>query len=258
MIASSRIPDTIARYRRTLREEVDRLAALVDDLFELSRTQAGVLRLQYERVSLGDLVSDAIAGSRRSPRRRVCKLEGRMIGPPPELDGVRARGAARAPQPARERDPAHSERRQRGRRSRDRRASSPSTSTSRCGTPAAAYPRRICRTSSMSRSNGDPRAHAGNGSGLGLAIAKGFVEAHSGELTVVNANGGARFTLRLPARCALMRVLVTGGPGSSARTSSSSSSQTTTRSSCSIRCTRPRTAAVPTISIRASSITGTT
>ena len=39
-------PATIARYCHTLREEVDRLTALVDDLFELSRTQAGVLRLQ--------------------------------------------------------------------------------------------------------------------------------------------------------------------------------------------------------------------
>ena len=38
----------------------------------------------------------------------------------------------------------------------------------------------------------------GTGSGLGLAIAKGFVEAHRGELTVANTNGGARFTLRLP------------------------------------------------------------
>ena len=43
----------------------------------------------------------------------------------------------------------------------------------------------------------DPRAHPG-GAGLGLAIAKGFAEAHEGELTVGNENGGARFTLRLP------------------------------------------------------------
>jgi len=38
----------------------------------------------------------------------------------------------------------------------------------------------------------------GAGAGLGLAIAKGFVDAHDGELTVCNENGGARFTLRLP------------------------------------------------------------
>ena len=63
-------PATVARYLRTLREEVDRLSILVDDLFELSRTQAGVLRLQFERVSLGDLVSDVLAGLGTSRRAR--------------------------------------------------------------------------------------------------------------------------------------------------------------------------------------------
>src|SRR5207244_11208177 len=45
---------TVARYHATLRGEADRLAELVDDLFELSRAQAGVLQLQLESVSLGD------------------------------------------------------------------------------------------------------------------------------------------------------------------------------------------------------------
>jgi signal transduction histidine kinase len=36
------------------------------------------------------------------------------------------------------------------------------------------------------------------GAGLGLAIAKGLADAHRGELSVANENGGARFTLRLP------------------------------------------------------------
>ncbi len=40
-------PATKARYFTTLRVEADRLSGLVDDLFELSRTQAGVLRLEF-------------------------------------------------------------------------------------------------------------------------------------------------------------------------------------------------------------------
>ncbi len=44
-------PATVERYLRTMREEVDRLSILVNDLFELSRVQAGALRLQFERVS---------------------------------------------------------------------------------------------------------------------------------------------------------------------------------------------------------------
>jgi signal transduction histidine kinase len=38
----------------------------------------------------------------------------------------------------------------------------------------------------------------GAGAGLGLAIARGFVEAHRGELQVRNENGGATFVVRLP------------------------------------------------------------
>jgi signal transduction histidine kinase len=35
------------------------------------------------------------------------------------------------------------------------------------------------------------------GAGLGLAIARGFVEAHDGELTVQNVEDGCRFVIRL-------------------------------------------------------------
>ena len=65
------VADDPARYHRQIRVEVDRLSSLVDDLFELSRIQAGALRLSLEQVSLGDVVSDALAGASRSPRRGV-------------------------------------------------------------------------------------------------------------------------------------------------------------------------------------------
>jgi signal transduction histidine kinase len=39
----------------------------------------------------------------------------------------------------------------------------------------------------------------GGGAGLGLAIARGFVEAHSGDIGVRNEGRGCRFTVRLPA-----------------------------------------------------------
>src|SRR5204863_73921 len=75
-------PETVARYYATLRGEADRLAELVDDLFELSRAQAGVLQLQLERVSLGDLVSDALAGATPIAAAKGVRLEGRLDGPP--------------------------------------------------------------------------------------------------------------------------------------------------------------------------------
>jgi signal transduction histidine kinase len=39
---------------------------------------------------------------------------------------------------------------------------------------------------------------AGGGAGLGLAIARGFVEAHQGDIAVRNDGDGCRFTVRLP------------------------------------------------------------
>ena len=71
-------PETIARYHRTLGRETDRLSALVDDLFELSRIQAGALRLHVERVSLRELVSDVIAAEDPFARSRGVRVEGRV------------------------------------------------------------------------------------------------------------------------------------------------------------------------------------
>ena len=46
-------PETVADYHRRIRVETDRMASLVDDLFELSRINAGALRLSLASVSLG-------------------------------------------------------------------------------------------------------------------------------------------------------------------------------------------------------------
>ena len=64
-------PATVARYHHVMRDEVEQLARLIDDLFELSRAQAGAIRLELDRLSLTDLVSDAIAGLAPARPRRV-------------------------------------------------------------------------------------------------------------------------------------------------------------------------------------------
>ena len=48
-------PATVARYHATMRRETDRLAGLVDDLFELSRIHAGALDSAREPVALDEL-----------------------------------------------------------------------------------------------------------------------------------------------------------------------------------------------------------
>jgi signal transduction histidine kinase len=187
-------PATIARYYTTLRIEAERLSGLVDDLFELSRTQAGVLRLDYVRVSLGDLVSDALAGAATIAHAKGVRLEGHLAGAVPQVDASPSE-VLRALRNILENAIRHT----------------PSDGTvvveagaeaqhayiavrdSGGGIPDADLPRVFDVAFS-----GDNARTPGSGAGLGLAIARGLVEAHHGEVTVRNEDRGACFTVRLP------------------------------------------------------------
>ena len=54
------VDDPQLSYKR-MHADVDRLATMVDDLFELSRIQSGTLAVATERISLDDVVSDSVA-----------------------------------------------------------------------------------------------------------------------------------------------------------------------------------------------------
>jgi signal transduction histidine kinase len=185
---------TMRRYHRALREEADRLAALVDDLFELSRAQAGVLQLELERISLGDVVSDALAGSRPIAAAKGVRLVGHLDGPAPEL-------SASAPELLRvlrnilenaiRHTPADGTVIVEAGASRDR--AFVSVVDSGGGIADDDLPRVFDVAF-----RGDPARSKGDGAGLGLAVARSLVEAHHGDITVRNENGGARFTVQLP------------------------------------------------------------
>lgn len=78
-------PATVDRYHATIRQEAERLTQLVDDLFELSRIQAGALDLVLQPVGLADLVSDAIAATGVAADARGVVLEGALHEPAPEV-----------------------------------------------------------------------------------------------------------------------------------------------------------------------------
>src|SRR5207237_9041625 len=48
-------------YLDRMRVHIDALSALIDDLFELSRLEAGDIRWSLEQVPLGDLVGETVA-----------------------------------------------------------------------------------------------------------------------------------------------------------------------------------------------------
>jgi signal transduction histidine kinase len=187
-------PETVARYHVAMRDETDRLAGLVDDLFELSRTQAGALQLELERVSLGDLVSDAIAGVAPVAAARNVRLEGRLHGPAPDVC-VSAPELLRALRNVLENAIRHT------------------PSDGAVVVEAGARPPDRAFVSVHDTGGGVPERDLGRifeagfqadesrtsgAAGLGLAIARGFVEAHRGAITVENDGPGARFTVELP------------------------------------------------------------
>jgi signal transduction histidine kinase len=188
---------TKERYLRTLHDEVRRLSALVDDLFELSRAEAGVLRLEVERVSLGDLVSDALAGSAPVAAAKGVHLVGTVRGDPPDV-AVSPSEVLRVLRNILENAIRHTP--------------SDGSVCVEVGTDHAVPP---CAFVAVQDTGGgmaehdlphvfdvafqsDPSRRPGGGAGLGLAIAKRLVEAHDGALTAQNVDGGARFTVRLP------------------------------------------------------------
>ncbi|MGH8904959.1 MAG: sensor histidine kinase [Egibacteraceae bacterium] len=190
-------PETVRRYLVTLRVEADRLTGLVNDLFELSRIHAGALRLTMEPVSLGDLISDALAAAGPVAEAKGVTVEGRMDGvveleaSPPELARVLRNlldNAIRQTPPGGEVSVEAS-----GGGGRAFFAVSDS-----CGGIPDDDLSRVFEAGFRGEAARTPTA-ADGGAGLGLAIARGLVEAHRGELSVANTATGCRFVVTLPA-----------------------------------------------------------
>src|SRR6266540_497628 len=186
--------ETIARYHTALRVEADRLSGLVDDHFELSRAQAGALRLDLERVSLGDLVSDAIASAGPVAATKGVRLEGRLVGAPPEVLAS-APEVLRALRNILENAIRHTP--SDGMVTVEAGATGERAYVTVADTGGGIPERDLPRIFEVAF-RGDAARAPGDGAGLGLAIARGLVEAHQGEITVRNERGGAHFTVQLP------------------------------------------------------------
>jgi len=187
---------TVQRYHRTLRREADRLAGLVDDLFELSRIHAGALRLEFEPADLGDLVSDAVAAADPLAAAKGVRLEGRMVGPAPQL-ALAAAEFGRVlrnllENAIRETPPDGAVTVEAG---TDGKRAYVAVSDTCGGIPDADLPR-VFDTAFRGQAARTPTGDAG--SGLGLAIARGLVKAHDGDIAVSNEGGGCRFVVRVP------------------------------------------------------------
>jgi signal transduction histidine kinase len=71
-------PEMAKRYLTTMRSQINHLSRLIDDLFELAQIDAGALKLELQRVSPNDLVSDAIEGMRPQAATKGVALQGHI------------------------------------------------------------------------------------------------------------------------------------------------------------------------------------
>jgi signal transduction histidine kinase len=181
------------RYLPALREQVRHLSALVDDLFELARIDAGVLTLELRHTRLDGLVDSTL----------------RLLAPEAQLRHV-ALAAHVPPEAAVSVAPEKIE------RVLFNLLTNAVRHTPADGAVAVHVDELADEVVVRVEDTGDgiepesaermferfwraDRARGGNGAGLGLAIARGLVEAHGGRIWAENRpQGGARVSFTLP------------------------------------------------------------
>jgi signal transduction histidine kinase len=185
------------RYHRQIRAEVTRLTGMVDDLFELARIQSGTLRLSPDKVLLSDLISDAVASTEALARANGIRLVSETDEPlvieadPRELSRVLANLIANAIRHTPAGGTVHIE------ASADAGGALLAV-TDVCGGIPESDITRVFDTGWRGTQARSP--DASGGAGLGLAIVRGIIQAHQGEVQVVNTGQGCRFEVRLPSR----------------------------------------------------------
>jgi signal transduction histidine kinase len=184
-------------YHRRIRVEVDRLARMVDDLFELSRIHAGALQLSPRRMPLTDVVREAVATAAPVASAKgihlaesgleaggafvdvdpyaLTRVVGNLLGnairhTPP--DGSVAIGMVH------DEDFVYL------------------SISDECGGIGEADIDRIFEVAFRGTPARTPAPDGG--AGLGLAIARGIVNAHNGRIGAENVGPGCRFTITLP------------------------------------------------------------
>jgi signal transduction histidine kinase len=205
--------ETTQRYVRTILSEVQRLSGLIDDLFELSRLDAGVLALHVEPGSLRDLVSDTLEALQVQAAEKGLRLHGAVEDnlPPVLMDTARVQrvlfnlvqNAIRHTPPdgtillAAQEEPE-------------------AVRVDVVDTGEGVAPDDLPHIFERFYRGEKSRVRGQGGAGLGLAIARGLVEAHGGRIWAQSVPGqGARFSFVLPkARLRTASEIVTRTNGS--------------------------------------------
>jgi signal transduction histidine kinase len=187
-------------HAKHIEQESIRLTEMVDDLFEMSKINAGAVQPALDTVALDEVVDDVVAAHRIAAERAGVQLHASLPTQPVHVVGsgralVRvlsnlvANAIAHTPEGGRVELTA----------GRDDHSAWARVDDTGVGIDETDLPRVF--DIAYRGSNGRvPRADSSlpSGSGLGLAIAAGLVQAHRGTLSAHNLGTGARFEVRLP------------------------------------------------------------
>ena len=184
------------RYIRTTLTEVENLGQLVDDLFEISRMDSGLLQLQLETASLKDLISDTLEAMSAQAQARSLKLEGTVDAELPHVT-MDTHRVQRVPynlvQNSIRHTPQDGTIQIRAKDAGD--AVQVEVVDTGEGIPAQAMPRIFEQSYRVDQA----RSRDSGGAGLGLSIARSIVEAHGGRIWAESLAGeGSTFTFTLP------------------------------------------------------------
>ena len=186
--------EAIDLFLPRIKDEVDRMVLLVEDLLELARAESGRLRLRRERMDLAALARRILATFEPRAGRSGVRIS--CSGDPIELDGDPERLAQVLVNLI---DNALRHTAADGRVdvvvSAHERAATLVVTDSGAGIPYNDLPHIFERFYVVDRS----RARETAGSGLGLSIVKGIVEAHGGSISARSELGrGSTFTCSFP------------------------------------------------------------
>jgi signal transduction histidine kinase len=185
-----------AEYLPAIRQQLDTLSVLVEDLFELARIDAGVLTLDLRETSLSELISSCLGTLQAEARARNVHLEAHLgwSDPPvriaPEkiervLLNLLTNAVRHTPSD--------------GAVSVFVQPNSDHVVVAVEDTGAGLTPGAAQRMFERFWRDDDSRARSSGGAGLGLAIAQGLVHAHGGTIWAENRSaGGARVAFTLP------------------------------------------------------------
>jgi signal transduction histidine kinase len=192
--------DEIRQHAKHIEQESIRLSEMVDDLFEMSKINAGAIIPAYDKVALDEVIDDVVAAHRIAAERSGVLLHATLPDEPVRVIGsdralVRvlsnlvANAIAHTPTGGTVLLALGS----------DENGAWARVDDTGVGIDEEDLPR-VFDVAYRGSNGRVPRSDSSlpSGSGLGLAIAAGLIQAHRGTLSAHNLDTGARFEVRLP------------------------------------------------------------